>query len=261
MGGTEYEDDIGVTITQEQLFEKMLAGEEAHSSQVNVEAYVAHFEPFLKEGKDILHITLSSGISGSINSARVAQTELQEKYPERKLIIVDSLNGSSGYGMIVDTAADMRDDGSSIEEIQKWIEDNIHTFHTWILSTDLTFLIKGGRVKPVAGAIGKMLNICPIVSFMRNGELTVMEKVRTKKKAISRMSDIMKENTLEGIEYAGKCFISHSDEELANEMKEKIESEFPHLKGNIKTFLVGGTIGVHLGPGTVVLFFTGKERG
>ncbi len=261
VGGTEYEDDIGVTITQEQLFEKMLAGEEAHSSQVNVEAYVAHFEPFLKEGKDILHITLSSGISGSINSARVAQTELQEKYPERKLIIVDSLNGSSGYGMIVDTAADMRDDGSSIEEIQKWIEDNIHTFHTWILSTDLTFLIKGGRVKPVAGAIGKMLNICPIVSFMRNGELTVMEKVRTKKKAISRMSDIMKENTLEGIEYAGKCFISHSDEELANEMKEKIESEFPHLKGNIKTFLVGGTIGVHLGPGTVVLFFTGKERG
>ena len=261
VGETEYEDDIGVTITQEELFAKMLAGEEAHSSQVNVEAYTAHFEPFLKAGKDILHITLSSGISGSINSARVAQEELMEKYPERRLIVVDSLNGSSGYGMIVDTAADMRDNGSTIEEIAAWIEDNLQTFHTWVLSTDLTFLIKGGRVKPVAGAIGKMLNICPIVSFMRTGELTVMEKIRTKKKAVLRMAEIMKENTLEGAEYAGKCFISHTDAALAAEMKEKLEEEFPHLRGKIETFLVGGTIGVHLGPGTVVIFFTGKERG
>ncbi|MCR4890785.1 MAG: DegV family protein [Lachnospiraceae bacterium] len=259
VGKDDLEDDMGVTITQEELFRRMLSGEEAHSSQVSTDAYINHFEPMLKQGKDILHITLSSGISGTLNSAMAAKAELQEKYPYRKIIIVDSLNGSSGYGMVVDLAADLRDEGKTIDEVQDYLEAHLQEFNTWVLSTDLTFLIKGGRVKPAAGAIGKLLNICPFVTLTQTGSLAVVEKIRTKKKALARLVEIMKERADKGLSYEGKCFISHSDPALGQELKAQVEASFPQLKGKIATFLVGGTIGVHLGPGTVVLFFRGPE--
>ena len=259
VGKDDLEDDMGVTITQEELFRRMLAGEEAHSSQVSTGAYIEHFERILKEGSDILHITLSSGISGTLNSAMAAKEELSVRYPDRKIEIVDSLNGSSGYGMVVDTAADLCEEGKSIEEAKAYLETHLQEFNTWVLSTDLTFLIKGGRVKPAAGAIGKLLNICPFVTLTKTGTLTVAEKVRSKKKAVSRLVGIMKERARSGLSYEGKCFISHSDKALAEELKAQVEEAFPQLKGKIATFEVGGTIGVHLGPGTVVLFFRGEE--
>ena len=161
--------------------------------------------------------------------------------------------------MVVDLAADLRDEGKTIEEAKTYIEAHVQEFNTWVLSTDLTFLIKGGRVKPVAGVIGKMLNICPFVTVSKTGTLAVAEKVRTKKKAIVRLVEIMKEKAKDGPAYNGKCFISHTDEALAKELKAQVEKTFPQLTGKIETFLVGGTIGVHLGPGTVVLFFRGEE--
>ena len=259
VGGDDLEDDIGVTITQEELFRRMLSGEEAHSSQVTTGAYIEHFEKILLEGKDILHVTLSSGISGTLNSATQAKNELAEKYPDRKIVLVDSLNGSSGYGMVVDAAADLRDEGKSLEDAAAWLEAHLQEFNTWVLSTDLTFLIRGGRVKPVAGAIGKILNICPFVTLTKTGSLTVAEKVRNKKKAVGRLVEIMKQRAKGGENYQGKCFISHSDEALGAELKAQVEKAFPQLAGKIETFLVGGTIGVHLGPGTAVLFFMGEE--
>ncbi len=259
VGDEDIEDDMGVTITQEQLFSRMLAGEEAHSSQVTVGAYLEHFERFLEQGLDILHITLSSGISGTLNSAVNARKELLEKYPERKIVLVDSLNGSSGYGMVVDTAADLRDQGYGPEEAAAWLKAHLQEFNTWVLSTDLTFLIKGGRVKPAAGLIGKLLNICPFVTLTAEGTLTVTEKVRNKKKALGRLVQIMKERADGGEAYSGKCYISHTDAALGKELQERVEEAFPQLRGKIETFLVGATIGVHLGPGTVVLFFRGPE--
>ena len=259
VGQDDIEDDMGVTITQEELFRRMLAGEEAHSSQVTTGEFLTYFGEILKQGKDILHITLSSGLSGAWNSAVAAKEELLKEYPGRKIEIVDSLNGSSGYGMVVDTAVDLRDQGLSIEEAKAYLEAHLQEFHTWVLSTDLTFLIKGGRVKPIAGAIGKILNICPFVTLTKTGTLTVAEKVRSKKKAVARLVQIMKERCADGSAYQGKCFISHSDEALAQEVKKQVEETFPQLAGKIETFLVGGTIGVHLGPGTAVLFFRGPE--
>jgi DegV family protein with EDD domain len=260
VGDTEYDDNMGVTITQEKMFKEMLAGANAYSSQVSTGEYVAFFEPFLKEGKDILHVTLSSGISGTINSAQVAKADLEEKYPDRKIMILDSLCGSSGYGMLVDMMADKRDEGASMEEVYAYGEANRLNVHHLVLSTDLTFLIKGGRVKPAAGALGKMLNICPFVEVARDGSLSVTEKVRTKKKAVQRLVDIMEERSLTGTEYDGKCFICYTDRELGEQVKGLVEERFPHLKGKIEMFLTGGVISVHLGPGTVVLFMTGKER-
>ncbi|MDO4803682.1 MAG: DegV family protein [Lachnospiraceae bacterium] len=260
VGQDDIEDIIGETITQEELFRRMLAGEEAHSSQVSTAAYLEHFEKLLKQGKDILHITLSTGLSGTMNSAKIAQSELSEQYPDRKIVLVDSLSGSSGYGMVVDCAADLRDAGKTIEEAREYLEANIYRFNLFVLATDLTFLIKGGRVKPAAGLIGKMLNICPFITVTRKGELAVIEKVRRKKKAVERLVQYMEEKADGGLAYDGKCFISYTDKETGEEVKAKVEEKFPQLKGKIEMFLVGGVIGVHLGPGTAVLFFMGKER-
>lgn len=260
VGEDDIEDLMGETITQEELFRRMLAGEEAHSSQVSTAAYMEHFEKILTQGKDIMHITLASGLSGSYNSAKIAQAELEEKYPDRKIIIVDSQSGSCGYGMMVDTAADLRDAGKTIEEVRDYLDANRNRFNLFVLTTDLTFLIKGGRVKPAAGLIGKMLNICPFITITRSGTLAVIEKVRRKKKAVNRLVEIMEERADNGLDYDGKCFISHTDKELGEEVKARVEERFPKLRGKVEMFLVGGVIGVHLGPGTAVVFFMGKEK-
>ncbi|MCR5655341.1 MAG: DegV family protein [Lachnospiraceae bacterium] len=261
VGGREYDDLINVTITQEELFSRMVAGEKAFSSQVSTTEYENLWKPILESGKDVFHITLSSGISGTINSAMVAKDNLSDKYPDRKIVVLDSLNGSAGYGMLVDSAADKKAEGLSIDELEKWVLDNRESFNTWVLSTDLTFLIMGGRVKPLAGAIGKALGICPFVTLAKDGSLVVPMKARNKKKAIRQLVDVMAERADNGTDYDGKCFIAHcADPELANAVKDQVEEVFPQLSGKVETFLVGATIGVHLGPHTVVLFFKGALR-
>ena len=158
LGGIDYLDDCGKSVTPEEMFERMDAGEDTKTSQVSVGEYSAHFEQFLKEGKDILHLTLSTGISGTYNAACIAANELKEKYPDRKLYIVDSLAASSGFGLLVDKLADMRDAGVGIDELHAWAEDNKLRLHHWFFSTDLTYYIRGGRVSKVAGFFGTALN-------------------------------------------------------------------------------------------------------
>ena len=167
VGGDEYDDNIGVTITQEDLFKRMLKGEEAHSSQVNVSEYTEYFEKFLKEGKDILHVTLTSGISGTINSARIAADELSESYPDRKIYIVDSFGASAGYGLLMDKLADLRDEGKTIDEVKDFALTNRLKLQSWFFSNDLTFFIKGGRISKASGTIGNMLNICPFMEVAK----------------------------------------------------------------------------------------------
>lgn len=151
LGGTEYTDDLGESLPPEELYRRMTAGEEAKTSQVSVGDYEALFEENLKAGRDILHVTLSTGISGTYNSACAARDELSERYPDRKIYVVDSLGASSGYGLIMETLADMRDSGKSIDELYHWIEENKLNLHHWFFSTDLTFYIRGGRISKTAG--------------------------------------------------------------------------------------------------------------
>ena len=150
MDGTEYADDLGQSIPFDEFYQRIADGAEPTTSQVNVQQYIEFFESFLKEGKDILHIVFSSGLSGSYNSACIARDTLSEQYPDNKIYLVDSLAASSGYGLLVDTAADMRDSGKSAEEIVAWLEENKLNLHHWFFSTDLTSYIRGGRVSPVA---------------------------------------------------------------------------------------------------------------
>ena len=259
--GTTYPDDLGQSIPFARFYQMMRDGAMTRTSQVAVGEYEEYFETFLRAGKDILHLTLSSGISGTLNSAVIAAEDLQEKYPERKIYIVDSLAASSGYGLFMDRLADLRDSGLSIDEVRDWAEDNKLRCMHWFFTSDLTFFIRGGRVSKASGMIGQMLNICPLLNVDAQGKLIPREKHRGKKKVIHAIVQKMKEQAENGLDYSGKCFISQSDcLSDARAVADAVEMAFPKLDGKVRIFDVGTTIGSHTGPGTVALFFWGQER-
>lgn len=261
LDGVEYPDDLGRSIPFDEFYRRMANGASTKTSQINVEEFTEYFEPFLKEGKDILHVSLSSGISGVFNSASLARNLLMQKYPERTILIVDSLGASSGYGLFMDQLADLRDEGYSIQELYEWAMKNRLRLNHWFFSTDLTFYIRGGRVSKTSGFIGTILNICPLLNMNRLGQLIPREKIRTKKKVIQTIVTRMKECADNGTDYSGKCYISHSAcYEDARAVADLVEAAFPKLNGKVEIYSVGTTIGSHTGPGTVALFFWGKER-
>lgn len=261
LDGKEYRDDLGETMAFADFYRAMSEGADTKTSQVNAEEFEEYFESFLKEGKDILHICLSSGISGTINSANIAKDILQERYPDRKIYIVDSLNASSGFGLLVDCLADLRDEGKTIDEVYAWAEENKLKLHAWFFSSDLTFFVKGGRVSKTSGFVGGILKICPLLNIDANGKLIPRYKIRTKKKVIEAIVKQMEEHAQKGMEYDGKCYISHSAcMEDAEAVAGLIEQKFSKLDGRVLINDVGTTIGSHTGPGTVALFFWGDER-
>lgn len=256
-----YPDDLGQSFPFPKFYQAMQDGAETKTSQVNKDEYVAFFTPFLEDGKDILHISLSGGLSGSVNSAMMARQELAKAYPQRKIYVVDSLAASSGYGLLMDTLCDKRDEGLSLDELYAWVEENKLYMHHWFFSSDLTFFVKGGRISKTSGFLGTMLSICPLLNVSKEGKLIPREKVRTKKKVITRIVQMMEQQAQEGIHYAGKCYISHSAcEEDARRVADLVEGTFRNLNGKVLINNIGTTIGSHTGPGTVALFFWGTKR-
>lgn len=261
LDGRQYPDDLGKSMPFDQFYKAMAAGSETKTSQVNVEEFVQYFTPFLEQGKDILHVCLSSGISGVFNSANAARAELAEKYPERTIYIVDSLGASSGYGLLMDKLADLRDSGMALDELHQWTEEHKLQLHHWFFSTDLTFYVKGGRITKAAGWFGTVLSICPLLNMDAQGRLIPRSKVRGKKQVIREIVKRMEQHAEGGLGYSGKCYISNSDcYEDARAVAELIEARFPRLNGPVEINSVGTTIGSHTGPGTVALFFWGDER-
>ena len=261
LDGVDYSDDLGQTIQFEDFYKKMDEGAETSTSQVNVSEYVEYFSQFLEEGKDILHVSLSSGISGTYNSAVNAALIARERYPERKIYIVDSLGASSGYGLLMDKLADLRDSGMGIDEVHDWAEEHKLELNHWFFSTDLKFYIKGGRISKTAGTIGTILGICPLLNMDNEGRLIPRAKIRTKRKVIEEIVKRMEENAEGGLDYSGKCYISQSAcMDAAEEVAKLVEERFPKLCGKVEINYVGTTIGSHTGPGTVALFFWGKKR-
>ena len=261
LGGIQYMDDFGESVSPHELYRRMLSGEDSKTSQISVAEYTDHFRKILSTGKDLIHVTLSTGITGTYNSAVIAANDLKEEFPDRKIYVVDSMAASSGFGLLLDRMADHRDKGMSIEMLYTWTEEHKLEAVHWFFSTDLTFYIKGGRVSKTAGIIGSVLSICPLLNVDYLGRLIPREKIRTKKKVIRRIVDKMKEDAENGTDYCDTCFISHSDcIEDAEAVKSLIEAEFPKMKGKINIFPIGATIGCHTGPGTVALFYWGKKR-
>ncbi|MEA5038481.1 MAG: DegV family protein [Clostridiaceae bacterium] len=261
LDGKEYADDLGKSVPFEEFYRKMTEGAMTRTSQVNVAEFINYFTAFLEEGKDILHVSLSSGLSGSVQSALSARETLLEKYPERKIYIVDSLGASSGYGLLMDKLADLRDGGMDIDTLHEWAETHKLEVHHWFFSTDLTFYIRGGRISKTAGAIGTLLGICPLLNMDDVGHLVPRAKIRSKPKVIAEIVDRMEKNARGGLAYDGKCYISQSAcYEDARAVADLVERRFPKLQGKVEINYVGTTIGSHTGPGTVALFFWGGTR-
>ena len=253
-------DDLGISVPPKALFDAIRAGVSARTAQVNADEYEAFFRPFLQEGKDVLHVTLSSGISGTINSAQAAAAVLREEFPERKIYIVDSLCASSGYGLFMDRLADLRDEGMTVDELRDWAEANKLRLNHWFFSTDLTQYIRGGRVSKTAGFVGGLLGICPLLHVNNLGQLEPVSKIPSRKLVRREMLKKMEAQAENGLEYSGKCYICQSDiMEDARKVADEIESRFPHLNGKVQIYPIGGVIGCHTGPGTVALFFWSGE--
>lgn len=261
LDGKQYEDNLGVRIPFDEFYSRMANGADTKTSQVNAEEFEEYFRSFLEQGLDILHVSLSSGISGVINSANIAKETLQEEFPDRKIYVVDSLAASSGYGLLMDKLSELRAQGKTIDEVRDFVEEHKLNLNHWFFTSDLTFFIKGGRVTKTAGFIGSVLNICPLLNVDYEGKLIPRYKIRTKKKVIQAIVDRMEECAEDGLDYSGKCYISQSAcYDDARAVADLIEAKFPKLNGKVEINHIGTTIGSHTGPGTVALFFWGKKR-
>ena len=260
--GVNFDDDLYQTVSPESFYESMTDGAEMKTSQVNTVEFMDFFTQFLTHGKDVIHVSLSSGISGVYSAAKTAAAELQPLFPDRKIYVVDSLAASSGMGLLIDKMADLRDEGMPIEELHTWVEENKLRLHHWFFTSDLTFFVKGGRVSKVSGALGGMLGICPLLNVSNTGKLIPRAKIRPKKKVIVETVNRMEEHAENGLEYSGKVFLSHSNcIEDAKAVTDLVESRFKNIQGGkVEIFNIGTVIGSHTGPGTVALFFWGDKR-
>ena len=244
-----------------EFYDKMRNGSLTKTSQLSPSQEETAFEKYVKKGIPVLYLAFSSGLSGTYNSACIARDSLTEKYPDAKIIVVDSLCASTGQGLLLYKGWEKKQQGMGIDELAAWTEEHKSEVQHWFFSSDLTFFVRGGRISKAAGLVGGMLKICPVMDVEPDGSLAVKEKIRTKAKAVNRVVEKMEELAEGGLDYSGKCFISQSEcIDDAQEVARRIEAKFPKLNGKVEIFPIGATIGVHTGPGTVALFFWGEKR-
>lgn len=231
------------------------AGSLGKTSAVNVFDFTAEMEKHLEEGKDILYMGFSSALSGTYSASTIAAEELREKYPERKILTIDTLSASMGQGLFVYLAVQKKKAGASLEEVYEFVENNKMNIVQWFTVDDLNHLKRGGRVSAVAAVFGTMLSIKPVMHVDSEGRLSVVEKVRGRKASISGLVNVLKERITD----KSIAFISHGDclpeaELLASRLKEEAGVQ------NVVISYVGPVIGTHSGPGTLAMFFIGTER-
>ena len=244
-------------IDTKEFYNKLRDKKSATTSAVNIDAFLAVFEPYLNDGTDVLYLGFSSGLSGTYNAGLVAAKELAEKYPERKIYAVDTLAASLGQGLLVDYAVKLKNDGADIETVRDFVEENKLNLCHWFTVDDLFFLKRGGRVSATTAVVGSMLSIKPVLHVDDMGRLINVGKARGRKAAIDALFDKMKETAIEPENQT--VFISHGDaiedaEYLAGRIREELGVK------EIKIGYVGPVIGAHAGPGVLALFFIGSER-
>lgn len=229
----------------------------ATTSTATLADFLDAFEPVLAEGKDVLYLGFSSGLSGTYNAGVMAAKELSERYPDRKIVTVDTLCASLGQGLLVYTAACMKRDGADLESVRVFVEDRkLHLCH-WFTVDDLFFLKRGGRVSAATAVLGSLLSIKPVMHVDNNGKLVNVIKARGRKDAIGRLFDKMRDTAIDPSSQT--IFISHGDcAEDAQLLADRVQKEL-----GVKSVMidyVGPVIGAHSGPGTLALFFFGTER-
>lgn len=255
--GKEYTE--GNFLPVEEFYNKMRAGSMPTTSQVNPESARALFEPYLKDGRDILHIAFSSGLSGTFNSCRIAAEELMQEYPGRRVLVLDSLSASLGQGLLVYLAQERKERGGSIEDVANWVETHKRNIVHLFTVDDLDHLYRGGRVSRTTAFLGGMLNIKPILHVDDAGKLIPIGKVRGRKKSLLELADLMDRKIGSYAKSCNMIFISHGDcREEAEFLARKIKQKYQITTELIND--VGAVIGAHSGPGTMALFFVGDVR-
>ena len=259
--GQEYVDDMGRDPEARPQFYRMLAqGKLPKTSQINVARYTEFFEKLLQDG-DVLHLAFTSGQSASVNNAFAAAEDLRERYPNRRLVVIDSLCSSAGYGLLVDTVADLRDGGATLEDAAAWTMANRNKVHHQFFSSNMTQFHRTGRVSGAAAAVATVLNICPLMRLDAAGAIKAYDKVRGKSRAIAATAEAVAAHAQGGGDYDQRMWICHSEcPEDAQRMLEALEARFPNERGKIRICHIGPVIGSHSGPGTVAVFFLGDDR-
>lgn len=256
--GKEYMDDLGRSGTQKQYFDSMRAGAAPSTSLLPLGAYLEIFEPILAEGKDILFVAFSSQLSGTLNNARAAREELLEKYPERKILIVDTLSISAPQSILVLKAHELYRQGKTMEEVAAWLEENKLRAQAWFTVDDLKYLRRGGRISAVAATMGTLLDLKPIITETKEGKLVSSDKVRGRKSALRLIADKAAENIDDPAN--AMPIIMHADApEDAARVEKLLRERIPELP-EVQIWYVGPVIGAHCGPGTVAICYFGKER-
>lgn len=246
-------------IDEKEFYRRMREGAMPTTSQVNPTEAQEAFEKVLKEGKDILYVAFSSGLSGTYNSCRIAAGELAEVYPDRKIEVIDTLAASLGEGLILYYAVKMKEEGKSLEETADWVREHVlHSCHVFTVD-DLNHLYRGGRVSKATAVIGTLANIKPLLHVDNEGHLLPVGKVRGRKKSLATLVSMMEERIGSYRDKNEIILISHGDcQEEAEYVAKLVKEKFGFDNFMINT--VGTTIGAHSGPGTMALFFLGDYR-
>lgn len=257
MDGATYEDYSKESLTSKKFFENLRAGIMATTSQVNPEGAKDILEPYVKEGKDILHLAFSSGLSGTCNSMRIAAEELREEYPEAKIIVIDTLCACMGEGLLLYYTLKKKEEGLNIEEVAEWVEENkLHVCHD-VTVDDLNHLYRGGRISRATAVVGSMVKIKPIIHMDEEGRLQVVGKERGRKKSLNHIVDMAVEQSREWKN--DLIMITHGDciedaEYVAERVREKMGVNEIIINN------IGSVIGSHTGPGVVAVFCMGNKR-
>lgn len=258
MDGKEYANwpdgrEIGFT----EFYNKLRSGSMSSTSQVNTDAFVDSFRPYLEQGKDVLYLGFSSGLSGTVNSGRIAAEELAPEYKDARVVVVDTLAASLGQGLLVWHAVQLKRQGKTLDEVAAYVEENKLKLAHWFTVDDLNFLKRGGRLSGAAALFGTMLNIKPVLHVDNEGHLIAMEKVRGRKQSLLALVDHMEKTAINPKDQT--VFISHGDcLDDANFLADEVRKRFG-VK-DIYINHVGPVIGSHSGPGTMALFFIAEER-
>ena len=244
-------------MTPKELYDHLRGGKLPKTSAVNPELWADAMRPALEQGQDVLTLVFSSALSATCQNAFIAAEELRGEFPDRKLIVIDSLCAAIGLGLLVHTAAKLRDAGKTIEETAAWIEEHKLNVCHWVTVEDLMHLKRGGRVSAATAVVGTMLNIKPIIRVDDNGRLESLAKCRGRKAALNYLLDRMAESFDPEID--DTVFIGHGDcMEDAKYLEQKVRERFGVQ--NVHINYIGAVVGAHTGPGVAVLFFYGKKR-
>ena len=257
VNGREYLFGPGGNIDCDEFYAFLRSGQFASTSQINPATYREYFEPILQEGRDLLYLCFSSGLSKTLESARMAIAELQEEYPERTILCLDTLCAAVGEGLFVMEAARKQMQGMDIHSLYNWLEEHRLNLCHWVTVDTFDHLKHGGRVSTTSAAVGTMLGIKPLIHVDENGKLVAVGKPRGKKKALEALVSNMEKGWQP--EISKQVIIGHGDSlEVARELRDLVAARFPEAE--ILIAPIGPVIGAHAGPGVMTVFFWGNNH-